>query len=128
MENGMAPKSLGVFLDDAHRCELHVSKQKVEPDDLARLMDTLRDRSPGPTNLRIVDEPYRGLEVYRTEDQLLFCGRDRETSELVEELRTNRWIQVEGGSGSGKSSLVRAGLMPARTRRCATRTTPIGCS
>ena len=65
----------------------------------------------------LVDEPYRGLEVYRTEDSHLFFGRRQETAELVHRLQHNRWLQVEGASGSGKSSLVRAGLLPALTRR-----------
>ncbi len=117
ISNGRAPQSLGMFLDAFERCELHLRENLVEPDELSRLIATLRAKSLGPAGLTLVDEPYRGLEVFRTEDQHLFFGRGRETSELVERLQRNRWVQVEGGSGSGKSSLVRAGLMPALTRR-----------
>ncbi len=57
--------------------------------------------------------PYRGLESFREEDAPLFFGRDRETSLLVEKLGAGRFLAVLGASGSGKSSLVRAGLVPA---------------
>jgi transcriptional regulator with XRE-family HTH domain len=57
--------------------------------------------------------PYRGLQRYETSDQALFFGRDS----LVEELRAltaaNRFVALVGASGSGKSSLLRAGLIPA---------------
>ena len=57
--------------------------------------------------------PYPGLESYRREDADLFFGRTSETNELRSELV--RWgrglIPIQGASGSGKSSLVRAGLL-----------------
>jgi formylglycine-generating enzyme required for sulfatase activity len=62
--------------------------------------------------------PFRGLLTFDTEDSLLFFGRDREVSELLDRLAdTNtRFLPVIGDSGSGKSSLVRAGLIPALLR------------
>ena len=56
--------------------------------------------------------PYLGLEPFREEDAGLFFGRDREIALLVEKLRGPRFLAVLGASGSGKSSLVRAGLVP----------------
>jgi WD40 repeat protein len=56
--------------------------------------------------------PYLGLEFFREEDADLFFGRDREIALLVEKLRAARFLAVLGASGSGKSSLVRAGLVP----------------
>ncbi|CAL9650130.1 nSTAND1 domain-containing NTPase [Streptomyces sp. NPDC059409] len=57
--------------------------------------------------------PYRGLRRYETSDQALFFGRES----LVEELRTltaaHRFVALVGASGSGKSSILRAGLIPA---------------
>ncbi len=64
----------------------------------------------GPT---VHDCPYRGLEVFREEDAPLFHGRRRETAMLMQKLRMGRFVAVLGASGSGKSSLVRAGLVPA---------------
>ena len=60
----------------------------------------------------LVDEPFRGLEAFDADDAHLFFGRDRETGELIERLQRNGLIVVVGDSGSGKSSLVKAGLVP----------------
>jgi energy-coupling factor transporter ATP-binding protein EcfA2 len=46
-------------------------------------------------------------------DADLFFGREALTAELVENLRHHRFLAVVGASGSGKSSVVRAGLIPA---------------
>jgi len=56
--------------------------------------------------------PYRGLRVFGEEDAPFFFGRDREIQRLREKLKRNTFLAVLGPSGSGKSSLVRAGLVP----------------
>ena len=60
--------------------------------------------------------PYRGLSPFEEDDAPLFFGREREAALLVEKLRDARFLAVLGASGSGKSSLVRAGLVPALRR------------
>lgn len=57
--------------------------------------------------------PYVGLRPFFIEDSLYFFGRDAQTAELLDVLREHRFLAVVGSSGSGKSSLVRAGLLPA---------------
>lgn len=57
--------------------------------------------------------PFPGLRSYDTHESMFFFGRDREVDELVRLLRHTRLLTVAGASGSGKSSLVRAGLLPA---------------
>jgi KaiC/GvpD/RAD55 family RecA-like ATPase len=57
--------------------------------------------------------PYRGLEPFREEDAAFFCGRDDAIGELVARVREHSFVTVVGPSGSGKSSLVFAGLIPA---------------
>jgi WD40 repeat protein len=61
--------------------------------------------------------PYRGLERYRPEDAAWFCGRSRLTSDVIAQLREiyagGGLLAVAGPSGSGKSSLLGAGLIPA---------------
>ena len=59
------------------------------------------------------EPPYRGLLAFRTEDAELFFGRDALVAEMVARLVSSRWLAVIGPSGSGKSSAVRAGLLPA---------------
>ncbi|MEO3843080.1 hypothetical protein [Streptomyces sp. B22F1] len=57
--------------------------------------------------------PYRGLARFEPGDRDRFFGRDRLTADLVELVRARRFAAVFGPSGSGKSSLLRAGLVPA---------------
>jgi WD40 repeat protein len=60
--------------------------------------------------------PYRGLAYFRQEDADYFFGRDELIGELVERLGGGGPLIVTGSSGSGKSSLLRAGLIPALAR------------
>jgi WD40 repeat protein/serine/threonine protein kinase len=59
--------------------------------------------------------PYRGLAVFREQDARWMFGRETEVGELVELFRADRtrFSTIIGASGSGKSSLVLAGLCPA---------------
>jgi hypothetical protein len=59
---------------------------------------------------------YPGLRPFEVEDALLFFGREEQTDELLRHLEDTRFLAVVGLSGSGKSSLVRAGLLPALHR------------
>jgi formylglycine-generating enzyme required for sulfatase activity len=62
------------------------------------------------------ESPYKGLQYFDTTDAALFFGRERLTAELVAYLCSHRFLAVVGASGSGKSSLVRAGVVPALQR------------
>ncbi|MFD5945647.1 hypothetical protein ACFWAZ_05595 [Streptomyces collinus] len=57
--------------------------------------------------------PYRGLARFEPGDSELFFGRETLLAELVELVREHRFAAVFGPSGSGKSSLLRAGLIPS---------------
>ncbi|MFE5795168.1 helix-turn-helix domain-containing protein [Streptomyces sp. NPDC056503] len=56
--------------------------------------------------------PYRGLARFETGDSALFFGRDRAVADLLGLAGEHRLVCVFGASGSGKSSLLRAGLIP----------------
>jgi hypothetical protein len=58
------------------------------------------------------DQPFPGLRPYLTADHAWFFGRDSQISGLYRLLNGARFIAVVGSSGSGKSSLVAAGLLP----------------
>ncbi|MFB0614628.1 XRE family transcriptional regulator [Streptomyces sp. AGS-58] len=60
--------------------------------------------------------PYVGLAAFRTEDADLFFGRERLVEDLLATLARRRAVAVVGASGAGKSSLLRAGLLPRLTR------------
>jgi len=57
--------------------------------------------------------PYRGLAAFQPEDADRFFGRETLVADLVARLDRERVLFVIGPSGSGKSSVVRAGLIPA---------------
>lgn len=68
-----------------------------------------------PANL--AENPYLGLRAFQEEDESRFFGRDELVERLVERVRDDeRFTAVVGASGSGKSSVVQAGLVP-RLRR-----------
>ena len=64
--------------------------------------------------------PYKGLRAFQTGDNEDFFGREKTTTKLIKRLEEthefNRFLAVIGPSGSGKSSLVKAGLIPALWR------------
>ena len=57
--------------------------------------------------------PFPGLRPFEPHEYHLFFGRDGQSDELLRRLRQKRFVAVIGTSGSGKSSLVRAGLLPS---------------
>ncbi len=59
------------------------------------------------------DNPYKGLRAFQEADADDFFGRAEQVKQLQEQLQASRFIALIGPSGSGKSSLVRAGLIPA---------------
>jgi hypothetical protein len=60
--------------------------------------------------------PFRRLQVFEAEDSWLFFGRDSEVDDLLSRVARAEVLAVVGNSGSGKSSLIRAGLVPAVRR------------
>ncbi|HEV8483183.1 MAG TPA: hypothetical protein VGV87_06470, partial [Blastocatellia bacterium] len=62
---------------------------------------------------RLLSNPFPGLRPFETDENYLFFGRDGQSDQVLTKLRTSRFVAVVGTSGSGKSSLVRAGLLPA---------------
>ena len=59
------------------------------------------------------EPPYKGMAYFDEADAPLFFGREALTAELLGRLHEHPFLAVVGASGSGKSSLVRAGLIPA---------------
>lgn len=57
--------------------------------------------------------PFPGLRPFELDEEHLFFGREGQADELLTRLNRTRFLAVVGTSGSGKSSLVRAGLLPS---------------
>ena len=64
----------------------------------------------------IVANPYKGLRAFEEGDAVDFFGREELVEELIKRVKQTRFLAVVGPSGSGKSSVVRAGLIPALRR------------
>ena len=62
---------------------------------------------------KALSNPFPGLRPFEADEEHLFFGREQEVDELLRRLRTTRFLLVAGSSGTGKSSLVRSGLIPA---------------
>ena len=61
----------------------------------------------------VLPNPFPGLRPFEPDEDHLFFGREKQIDELLRRLRFTRFLSVVGASGSGKSSLVRCGLIPA---------------
>ena len=73
----------------------------------------------GPRTLAQDDAicPFRGLQVFEERHADFYFGREGDVQRMLERLKKSRVLAVLGPSGSGKSSLVRAGLLPALRQR-----------
>jgi internalin A len=100
----------------------HVSKVSDAPDELAHLLTAVQG---GQTSVDVTGGaicPYRGLYAFREEDAAFFFGRgsadDPESpiGQLVRKVHEHPFVMVVGRFGSGKSSLIYAGLLPALRR------------
>jgi energy-coupling factor transporter ATP-binding protein EcfA2 len=100
----------------------HVAKVMDAPDELARLLAAVHGAAAPGEVVREAICPYRGLDAFREEDAAFFFGRGSESEpdsaigQLVRKVREDPFVMVVGRSGSGKSSLIYAGLLPALRR------------
>src|SRR6516162_11407031 len=99
-----------------------VEKVSDAPGELERLLRAVRDGPTAGDDAREAICPYRGLDAFREEDSAFFFGRgsqsepDSPIGQLVSTVREHSFVMVVGRSGSGKASLVFAGLVPALRR------------
>lgn len=100
----------------------HVEKITDAPAEIERLLTAIRGGVNADAPARETLCPYRGLDAFREEDSAFFFGRgsaeqhDSPIGQLVRRAREHPFVMVVGRSGSGKSSLIYAGLMPALRR------------
>ncbi|TDD70660.1 hypothetical protein E1262_08340 [Jiangella aurantiaca] len=86
---------------------LRAVRQALGADIVAAAAPADRRRSAEP-----IRNPYKGLRAFLESDALDFHGRDSLIDELLKAVRSSSVVSVVGPSGSGKSSAVRAGLVP----------------
>lgn len=95
--------------------------RKLFEHDIRELIDTVlrapTDAPPTETPPPVEEtlwpgSPFPGLRAFTAADAPIFFGRGRETDALIQQVSASRFVAVVGASGSGKSSLVGAGLIP----------------
>lgn len=60
-----------------------------------------------------VKNPYPGIRSFKVDESHLFFGREKQIGELIDILDRASFVAITGASGSGKSSIIKAGLIPA---------------
>jgi hypothetical protein len=75
-------------------------------------VDTLEERAVAQGRHAELQGPYPGLRPFLEYERPMFFGRDRQVREIIERLEHSQFVAVLGGSGTGKSSIVRAGVIP----------------
>jgi energy-coupling factor transporter ATP-binding protein EcfA2 len=73
-----------------------------------------------PSNLlsaTLPKHPYPGLRTFEAEEWMIFFGREKMIEDVIARLARQRLVFIHGASGSGKSSLVRAGVLPKLARQ-----------
>jgi hypothetical protein len=65
----------------------------------------------------IPDQPYKFLDSFEAEDVGIFFGRKEDSHRLADKVLSHRLVVLYGGSGTGKTSLIRAGVAPILARR-----------
>ncbi len=105
----------------AFRSASALTAQAVMTGDRASPIDVERPRAAASRTLVNIElatvNPYKGLRAFQEADSQDFHGRDELITELVSRVIDQQLVAVVGASGSGKSSVVRAGLLPAITDR-----------
>jgi hypothetical protein len=110
MEPGRLPAFLRLFQATAWDGEESLN---------ARLLKSIEQRSQASNpDLHLEGSPFVGLDAFQPDQAHLFFGRQRETLDALASFDTRgmgqrlRWLEISGNSGSGKSSLMNAGLLP----------------
>mgnify|MGYP001271240459 CR=1 FL=1 len=91
---------------------------------LNTLVNAIHGKPPGPDAQETVRNtlaticPYRGLLYFREEDAPFFFGREAAITQLTSAVQQHNLVAVVGASGSGKSSVVRAGLVSELRKDC----------
>ncbi|MES4902006.1 MULTISPECIES: XRE family transcriptional regulator [unclassified Streptomyces] len=109
--SGQRLPTLAVTLAYVRACEGDVGEWEQ------RWREAAERLGEGPSALDPAEEsdsasPYAGLRSFREQDAEWFFGREQLVDELTGRLERQRFVVVIGASGSGKSSLLRAGLVP----------------
>lgn len=123
LEGGFTPRRLPGFLSSYPALTLPGGLERSGPEGFMGLAKQIRSalQSKAPPPHQETTNPFPGLEPFDEYRGRFLFGRELEIREAVERLggpgdNHRRWLQIEGPSGIGKSSLARAGVVPAVRR------------
>lgn len=105
---GRARERIGAATSGLDQAAAQLAHRRSEIADAAV---TWQENAPEEVHLPSDECPWRGLASYGRQDRPWFAGRDRLSAELLARVAASRLVAVVGASGSGKSSLVHAGLL-----------------
>jgi hypothetical protein len=109
----VAPSLPGGLADVVDRCLKKARNERYQTaQELLAALEAF-DARRVQRELKQGEAPYAGLSSFQEADSARFFGRTQETMALVTRLRAEPMIAVVGSSGSGKSSFIRAGVVPA---------------
>lgn len=110
-------KALPLFLRQQQALRINDWRQP-DPQVIQQVAAAILAAPPQRVNVLAPGEsPFRGLLTFETQHAHLFFGRDPDVDEVVERLGHGvRFLPIVGDSGSGKSSFVKAGLIPSLHR------------
>lgn len=108
------PSPLRILIENAYQ----VTEGSRVAAKLQTMLEALAQlQSDDPTVDTVPECPYPGIVAFRFEDARFFYGRETEIERMLLRMRQQPFLVVLGPSGSGKSSLVFAGLLPTLVRR-----------
>lgn len=111
-----------ISLADIRRCLPQPGEKDVEQEAHRLLLQGIRKEGLKKHDFSLPERPYPGLDAFQETDAALFFGRDDEIERVIGVLNKRRrnnaegFIIILGASGCGKSSLVRAGVLPRLMR------------
>ena len=116
MQEAAPPDVPRELIQVVDRCLLKYKEQRWQS--AKEMLQALEPFLPGrrTTELKIDESPYAGLASFQENDAAKFFGRNREIAAMVTRIRDRPLMAVVGSSGVGKSSFIRAGLVPALKR------------
>ncbi len=97
----------------SRRAGLRAAEDELAGDVVVALEAARERRAPAATDADLVVCPFKGLAAFEPEDAAFFFGREQLVAEMVARLAGAPMLGLVGPSGSGKSSVLRAGLLPA---------------
>jgi formylglycine-generating enzyme required for sulfatase activity len=110
---GREPQSVWEWLDARQRLpELLDALRYINRTDIVVEVLALPAPPASAPGVAWQGSPFPGLRHFTPDDAAIFFGRNQESTELLARVQRERFVAVVGASGSGKSSLVAAGVLP----------------